>query len=118
MRDHIEAGNADGTANALDRNFHYSGRAIVITSLILAMGFAPFALSDYFTTFITGTLLPGCFFVALSADLLLVPALIKPGSIRFPPSGRGKVYKLNISVITFYPGPRAGRLWPGAGRRA
>jgi predicted RND superfamily exporter protein len=93
IRYNIESGRHESVEKALERTFHYSGRAIVITSVILAAGFAPFALSDYYTAFYSGTLLPGCFIVALAADLLLVPALVKLGVINFHRSGKGEVYK-------------------------
>ena len=68
---------------ALRRTFHFSGRAIVITSVVLVAGFAPFILSDYLTVTYFGTLLPLCLLVALAADLLLVPALVTVGLFRF-----------------------------------
>ncbi len=74
--------------SAIEAAFAYAGRAIVITSVILVAGFAPLALSDYFATRMFGTLLPGSLVVALAAVLLLVPALIKLGAIRFPGGGR------------------------------
>ena len=55
----------------------------MITTVILVFGFAPFTLSDYFTIRIMGTLLPFALIVALLADLLLVPALVKLGAIWF-----------------------------------
>ncbi len=87
MRYRIELGRTDDVSEAVDRTFHYSGRAIVITSVIIVFGFAPFSLSAYFTTNNMGTLLPACLVVALAADLLLVPALITLGAFRF---GRGR----------------------------
>ena len=68
---------------ALTRTFTFAGRAIVITTLILVAGFAPFALSDYYSIWTMGTMLPGVLIAALVADLLLVPALVKVGAIRF-----------------------------------
>ena len=75
---------------ALENTFHFSGRAIVITSVVLIAGFAPFAISDYMPLHIMGTMLPLCLFVALVADLMLVPALVQVGAIRF---GRGNTRK-------------------------
>jgi hypothetical protein len=46
-------------------------------------GFLPFAISDYFSVRILGTLLPITLAVALMADLLLVPAMIKLGAFKF-----------------------------------
>ncbi len=71
------------TAEALRRTFFFTGRAIVQTTVILCLGFLPFALSDYFSTRIIGTLLPMTLVVALVADLLLVPALVQLGVLRF-----------------------------------
>lgn len=63
--------------------FQFSGRAIIQTTIILTCGFLPFILSDYFTTRIMGTLLPMTLLSALAADLLLVPALIEVGIMKF-----------------------------------
>lgn len=68
---------------ALKHSFHFSGRAMVTTTLILALGFMPLGLSNYFTVQIFGTLLPYTLIVAVLADILLVPALVKLGMIRF-----------------------------------
>jgi predicted RND superfamily exporter protein len=77
------ARNAD-PIDALQRAFHFCGRAMVSTTLILALGFLPFAVSDYFTVHMFGTLLPYTLIVAVLADILLVPALVKLGFVRFP----------------------------------
>ena len=50
---------------------------------ILCAGFLPFALSDYWTLAVLGTALPGVLVVALLADLLLVPAMVQVGWLRF-----------------------------------
>ena len=68
---------------AIKQTLHFSGRAMVITTLILAVGFMPFLLSDYFSIRIFGGLLPFTLIVALLADILLVPAMVKLGFIRF-----------------------------------
>ena len=82
MRLRFEAGKTEDISTMVRQTFHYSGRAIVITSFILVVGFAPFALSDYFSVRIFGTLLPACLVVALIADLFLLPALIQLGWIK------------------------------------
>ena len=69
--------------DAVRRTFRYAGRGIVFTTIILTLGFLPMALSDYFSIWIMGTLLPGALIVALVADLLLVPALAAVGAFRF-----------------------------------
>lgn len=83
MRLKIESQRAGSTRAALTNTFHFSGRAIVITSVVLIAGFAPLAISDYFPLHIMGTMLPLCLLVALLADLMLVPALVSLGAIRF-----------------------------------
>ena len=83
MRLRYESARTADIGEALKRTFHFTGRAIMITTIILVFGFAPFAMSDYFTIRIMGTLLPFALIVALLADLLLVPALVQLGAIRF-----------------------------------
>ena len=83
MRLRFESARCDSSLEALQRTFHFSGRAIIITTVILAAGFAPFALSDYYSVGIMGTLLPFTLIIALLADLLLIPALLTLGAIKF-----------------------------------
>jgi predicted RND superfamily exporter protein len=68
---------------ALDKAFHFSGRAIFITTVILVAGFLPFALSGYSSAKIMGTLLPAILAATLFTDMLLIPALIKLGAFQF-----------------------------------
>ena len=82
MRWRFESARSAATAETLDRTFHFSGRAIIITTVILTAGFAPFVLSDYYSVRIMGTLLPLTLVVALLADLLFVPALVHLGAIK------------------------------------
>jgi len=70
--------------DAIARTFHFSGRGIVITTVIFVLGFAPFLMSDYLPIGFMGLLLPLAFAVALAGDLLLLPALVRVGVIRFP----------------------------------
>ena len=79
MRYRTEAMRTADRTEALRRTYDYAGRAIVITTITLALGFAPFAWSAYLTTWILGALLPATLVVALLADLLLVPALVMVG---------------------------------------
>jgi predicted RND superfamily exporter protein len=81
----FESSHTNDPDEALKRTFHFSGRAMVTTTLILSAGFMPLGLSDYFTVGIFGTLLPMTLIVAVLADILLVPALVKLGVIRFHP---------------------------------
>ncbi|MBT6490176.1 MAG: MMPL family transporter [Deltaproteobacteria bacterium] len=80
----MEAARSSTLDEAITRTFEYTGRGIVKTTLILCLGLLPFNLSDYLTTRMMGTLLPMTLVVALVADLLLVPALLKIRFLRFP----------------------------------
>ena len=66
----------------------YAGRAIVITTLVLTLGFLPMAASDYFPISMYGTFLPMTLVLALGADLFLVPAMCHLGWIRFSTKAR------------------------------
>lgn len=79
----LERGRCDQVGAAISNTFRFSGRGIVITTFIFVLGFSPLAMSDYLPIYIMGTMLPFCFVVALVADLLLVPAMIQLGAIRF-----------------------------------
>jgi len=68
--------------DAITQTFAHTGRGIVKTTVILCLGMAPFNLSDYLSTRMMGTLLPLTLFMALIADLLLIPALAKLGLFR------------------------------------
>ena len=80
----LETRRTDDPEQAIARTFDFAGRAIVMTTTILAAGFLPFLLSDYFLMRMFGTMLPLCMVVALVADLLLVPAMVQLGWLRFP----------------------------------
>lgn len=80
----IEAQRTNDIDTALRQTFFFTGQGIVKTSVILCMGFLPFSFSDYFTTRIMGTLLPLTLLMALVADLLLLPALVKLRILRMP----------------------------------
>ncbi len=82
----VEAQRAANDDEAISRTFLFAGRAIVMTTAILVIGFLPNATSDYFSTKIMGTMLPMTLVVALLADLMLVPALIKLGPMRIAKS--------------------------------
>lgn len=83
MRFRIESAKAPDLPAAVRETFHFAGRAIIITSVILVAGFAPLIMSDYFTFVMFGTLLPLTLVVALVADLFLTPALTRVGWIRY-----------------------------------
>lgn len=80
----FESAHAANPDEALKGALHFSGRAMVTTTVILSAGFLPFALSDYFSVGIFGTLLPMTLIVAVLGDILLAPAMAKLGAIRFP----------------------------------
>jgi len=86
MRWRVELARGVGVYEAIHRTFRFAGRSIVITSVILVCGFLPLAWGDYLTVVILGSMLPLTLFVALAADLLLVPALVALGWVR-PPAG-------------------------------
>jgi len=73
----IEVQRCTSLDQALLNTVRFSGKAILQTTVILCLGFLPFATSDYFTTQIFGTLLPLIFVLALAADILLLPALVQ-----------------------------------------
>jgi hypothetical protein len=83
VRYRMERARSPDAAQALHRTFEYSGRAIVMTTTILVLGFLPFATSDYFSTRMIGVLLPGVLLVALISDVLLAPALCRLGAFGF-----------------------------------
>ncbi|HIN84958.1 MAG TPA: hypothetical protein EYN06_00655, partial [Myxococcales bacterium] len=83
MRYRIESARTSDRAEALRRTYFFAGRAIIITTVTLALGFAPFAMGDYYSVRMFGTLLPMTLVVALLADLLLVPALVQVGAMAF-----------------------------------
>jgi predicted RND superfamily exporter protein len=84
VRFRIERERGYPVEQALRRTYSFSGRAILMTTTILAIGFLPFATSAYFTTWMIGLLIPLSLVMAVVADLLLVPAMCQLGWIRFP----------------------------------
>jgi uncharacterized protein len=69
-------------SNAIRQSLKFSGKGIIMTTIILSLGFLPFCTSNYYLTKIYGTLLPMTLVMALLADILLLPALVKVGAIR------------------------------------
>jgi hypothetical protein len=78
-----EAQKTDDRFEAVRQTLSYAGRAIFMTSVILIVGFLPFALSHYFSVHIMGTMIPACLVVALFADVLWVPAGAELGLCRW-----------------------------------
>ncbi len=62
---------------ALHATIHEVGQAVTYTSLILGVGFTVLIFSDYLGLAKTGIFGSAAIFVALSSDLLLLPALIE-----------------------------------------
>lgn len=65
-----------GTLYALRRSYLTTGKAMILTTLILCSGFALLVFSSFLGTFYLGVLLCAALFVALIADLTLLPVLI------------------------------------------
>ncbi|TFV97185.1 RND transporter [Algoriphagus kandeliae] len=63
---------------ALKRTFLETGKALVLTTVILVLGFSLFLFSDFGVTFYTGLLIAMALLFALSADLLFLPLLLLP----------------------------------------
>ena len=61
---------------AIRNTFLTTGKAIIVTSLILSGGFLTLALSDFSGTFYIGFFTSLCLVFAVTADLVLLPALI------------------------------------------
>lgn len=61
---------------ALRSTIRHTGKPIVITTLLLSAGFLVFCISNFGATFYTGLFVGVSFFVALLADLILLPILI------------------------------------------
>lgn len=73
----IELSRGVDVTEALVCTMRHTGVAIIRTTLILSLGFLPFALSGYWSIRMLGTYLVGVLFAALLADLLVLPALLK-----------------------------------------
>lgn len=87
MRYRVEQGRTASRQQALDRTFAFAGRAILMTTVVLVVGFLPCLLSDYFSLWILGGLLPLVLVLAVLADLLLVPAMVQLGWLAVPSRG-------------------------------
>lgn len=61
---------------AIHQAFFHSGKAILLTTLILLGGFLTFCFSDFLGTFYFGVLIGTSLVLALLADLLLLPVLL------------------------------------------
>ncbi len=61
---------------SIKRTFLSTGKAILLTTLILVSGFLPMIASDFLSTYFLGLLLSVILVFALLADLLVLPALL------------------------------------------
>jgi len=86
MRYRIEVQRGLSRSDAIKATFDFAGRGIIMTTVVLTIGFMPLAFTDYYSTMIMGTMLPYTLFMAVLADLLLVPALACLGIFRFSAS--------------------------------
>jgi len=65
-----------GKLYALKRSYMTTGKAMILTTLILCSGFCLLVLSSFLGTFYLGVMLSIALFVALIADLTLLPVLL------------------------------------------
>jgi predicted RND superfamily exporter protein len=72
----LELNKGKKVENAIRNTFLTTGKAIIVTSLILSGGFLTLALSDFNGTFYIGFFTSLCLIFAVTADLILLPALI------------------------------------------
>lgn len=75
--------------DALSEAYRSAGGAMIETTLILVVGLSPLLLSDYLSARMFFTELSKVLIGALIADLLLLPAMIRLGWIRFAPPADG-----------------------------
>ena len=61
---------------ALERTFDYTGVSIIRTTVILGLGLAPFAWSNYVSLWFLGTFLVFVLGAAVIGDLLVLPATL------------------------------------------
>ncbi len=73
----IEMQHSGSVNESLRRTMRHTGVAIIRTTVILSVGFLPFAFSGYWSINMLGTYLVAVLFAALLADLLLLPALLQ-----------------------------------------
>ncbi len=78
----IEFAKSNDRMEALDKTYTFSGQAILQTTMILCIGLLPFALGSFLTIWMLGTYLVITLFLAVLADLLLLPAMIKVGLLK------------------------------------
>jgi uncharacterized protein len=75
IRHQLESKN-HGNAIAIERTFQSTGKSIILTTVILFVGFIVFLFSGFSATFYIGVFVATTLVVALIADLTLLPALL------------------------------------------
>jgi len=78
-RYHIEFARTRDRKTALHTTMQYTGPAIMMTTVILCVGFSPCIFSDYFGVWVLGTYLSFSLAMAVLAELLLTPAMVNAG---------------------------------------
>jgi predicted RND superfamily exporter protein len=72
----LELSKGKSLLRALRTTYITTGKAIILTSLVLLAGFFMLILSDFEGTFAMGALVSLSLFIALLADLMLLPLLL------------------------------------------
>jgi predicted RND superfamily exporter protein len=72
----LELNKGKNVLYALKRTYLSTGRAIVLTTLILCSGFLLLMFSDFLGTYYIGLLISLTLFFALAADMIVLPVLI------------------------------------------
>ncbi len=72
----LELGQGKKMTTAIRNTYLTTGKAIIVTSLILSGGFLTLALSNFTGTFYIGFFTSLCLIFAVTADLIFLPALI------------------------------------------
>ncbi|MCR9295130.1 MAG: MMPL family transporter [bacterium] len=73
----VERGTGQSTHRAVASAMDHTGLAIIRTTLILSVGFLPFACSSYLSVNMLGSYLIAVLMAAVLADLILLPALMR-----------------------------------------
>jgi predicted RND superfamily exporter protein len=79
---------------ALKRTFIDTGKAIILTTLVLVSGFSVLIFSQFGVTYYSGLLISMSLVFALAADLLLLPILLL---------SLGKVWSKNMTNSNQFP---------------
>lgn len=72
----MELGQGKGFLYGIKRTFLETGKALILTSFVLVLGFSVLMISQFGVTFYTGLLIAAALIFALVADLVLLPVLL------------------------------------------